>query len=211
MTNTLPKRYFRQKYIRSCSAQSVAVIYNFCLKNLYNQENFIDDCFLLDTYPEWREKIDYTDPEEIIPGIRLAGLQKYVNEIFNVKSTIVYGNDKTQFKKKFIKDLKQFQKGKLFLIIDFHNKDWGPQVGHFSPVLDYDPEKGVRIGESGTHNCVWVTVDDIVQRMAATNPDFPGVPEARRGYIRFTSKVKFRPFNGKDSIQMTSHCRNAPQ
>lgn len=194
MFNTLPKRYFKQKYIRSCSAQSVAVIYNFCLKNRYNQENFIDDCFLLYKYPEWREKID-EEEGKIIPGIRLAGLQKYVNKIFTVNSTIVYGND-PRFKEKFIKDLKQFQKGKLFLIVDFHNKDWGPKVGHFSPVLDYDPEEGVRIGESGTHDCVWVTVNDIVQRMAAPNPDFPpDVQEARRGYIRFTRKVELLPFN----------------
>lgn len=211
MTTTLPKRYFRQKYIRSCSAQSVAVIYNFCLKNLYHQENFIDDCFLLYTYPEWRKIIDKEDYRKIIPGIRLAGLQKYVNEIFNVKSTIVYGN-KPQFKKEFIKDLKKFKKGELFLIIDFHNKHSGPQVGHFSPVLDYDSEEGVRIGESGTHDCVWVTVDDIVNRMAAPNPDFPGVQEARRGYIRFQKDdIDLLCFNRTDSIQKPFRCRNAPQ
>ena len=110
--------YFKQNYIRSCSAQSVAVFINYVLQ----QKCYINDCELLKLYPKWKEKIDEINEDNIRPGIRLKGLKIYVDDIFNCNSEIVNNVEKREFKK----DLKQ-----NYIIINFHNKYKGSTEGHF--------------------------------------------------------------------------------
>lgn len=165
--------YFKQNYNVSCSAQSVAILYNYL-----KQRHEINDIDLLCKYPQWRFLIDYTEcisGKLIKPGIRLHRLKMAVDQIFGVNSKIVYRPTREQF----VTDL-----GNL-MIVNFCRKKGTkllPDTGHFSPLIGYNGTQ-VRIGESYTHECKWVDIDNFVERMGATNPDFPGVDEARRGYL----------------------------
>ena len=143
---SLSDYYYKQKYKKSCSAQSVAVLYNFIF-----EEN-IDEDYLFKIFPNWRT-LTYK-------GIGLPKLEHYISKLFKTKPILIFNNSEynkysQQFKKEFNKYIKT-----SYVIIYY-----GPEnKGHYSPILAYRNGK-VKIGKSGTHNLIWVKITNLLGKV----------------------------------------------
>ena len=138
--------YFKQNHKYSCSAQSVAVLYNYL-----NNTN-ITDTYLLTKYPRWNYYIHHG-------GIGIERLSVLVDDIFNTKSEIITNPDPI----KLLHNIKNYN------VIIYYNKNGKHRKkGHYTPILDYKKSNGsykIKIGLSGSHNMKWVTIDYILSRL----------------------------------------------
>ena len=134
--------YFKQNHKYSCSAQSVAVLYN------YLNDTNITDTYLLTKYPRWNYYIHHG-------GIGIQRLSILIDDIFKTKSEVIQDPDYMEF----YEDVRNYN------VIIYYNKDSKHRKkGHYTPILDHKENK-IKIGLSGNHNMKWVTIDYILSRL----------------------------------------------
>lgn len=135
----MEKYYYPQKCSYCCSAQSVAIVYNYL-----NKTN-IDEYDIFNMFPQWEKQI-----KEPITVIRL---KEYIDEIFG-KSQLVRGSRGLW---------KNILDGKVIILYIDNLRN--PKYGHYTPILNYDIRGYVLIGESIIHEMVWISIWELLPRV----------------------------------------------
>ena len=135
--------YFRQKEKYGCSAQSVAIFYNY-----FNPRSNLTDSDLLYQFPKWKYYINNG-------GIGIKRLSLIIDDLLNVESEVI----RNPSYEEFYNDVRDYN-----ILIYYNKKSKYNKKGHYTPVLKFKNNK-IKIGESGSHKMVWVTIDYILPRL----------------------------------------------
>lgn len=129
----LTRFYFEQNLKKSCSAQSVAVIYNYL-----NPRDPISDIDLLEYFPRWKQLIRNS--------IGIDNLASFVSLLFDTEVITYHRPLSSRILKKNIQS--------NFVII-YYNK-------HYSPILKYYPKTNeVLIGRNRIHDIIRINLKKV--------------------------------------------------
>ena len=139
----MERLHFPQNCSYCCSAQSVAIIYNW-ENSLYGDQS-INEYDLFRIFPKWESKLR--------KPIGLKGLKKYIDKLFKTRSTVYRGARELE---------RNIEKG-YYIILYIANLN-NPKYGHYTPIMGHKCDR-VLISESVLHEPLWYYLDVLKPRI----------------------------------------------